>query len=99
MNVRKYKKPRAAAEAGSFMLSMDFYAHRDPGGNWHVQNAVMGHLGQHHVHSPAGFEKWRKTTSKKCLHLSDKVFKCSCGLGPGDCREYDGEVWHGEEYA
>ena len=37
---------------------MTFYCTREPDGTIHVQNAVTGFLGQHHVHTPEDFERW-----------------------------------------
>jgi hypothetical protein len=78
------------------MLSyrMRFYVHEDLDGNYHVQNFVGGYLGQHHVHSPASFESWRDGVEIEMLDPAP----CDCGLNPGDVREYDGRVWHNDEF-
>jgi len=76
---------------------MRFYVHEDPDGNYHVQNAVAGHLGQHHVHSKASFESWKGQIKKQDLEMLDSA-PCDCGLRPGDVREYDGRVWHNEKF-
>ena len=41
------------------MFEMTFYCSRQADGTIHIQNAAMGYLGQHHVHTPEDFEKWR----------------------------------------
>ena len=41
------------------MFEMTFYCAKQPDGTIHVQNAVKGYLGQHHVHTPEDFEKCR----------------------------------------
>jgi len=75
---------------------MKFYCQKQPDGTIHVQNAVMGHLGQHHVHTAAEFAAWRKGVGAKYLKLADAK-ACGCGLEPGQVREYDGKVWSGEK--
>jgi hypothetical protein len=37
---------------------MTFYCTREKDGTIHVQNAVMGMMGQHHVHTPEDFKSW-----------------------------------------
>ena len=76
---------------------MRFYVHRDPHGNYHVQNAVAGHLGQHHVHTKASFESWKGQIKDQDLEMLDPA-PCDCGLRPGDVREHDGRVWHNEKF-
>ena len=43
-------------------IEMHFYTTKTPDGSIHVQNAIMGHFGQHHVHSEEGFKRWVKDT-------------------------------------
>jgi hypothetical protein len=86
-------------------IKMHFYYHKDRQEKYessgrgridkqsliHVQNAVMGHLGQHHVHTPEEFEEWKKGISEDCLH-EGPVNDCDCGLEPGEARSHDGQV-------
>jgi len=74
---------------------MHIFATECPDGSVHVQNYVGAYRGQHHVHSKESFERWRKEAG-----VEVKVTKgnCDCGLKPGDCREYDGYVWHNEKW-
>lgn len=65
------------------MPTMSFYTSRDTDGNVHVQNAVAGMLGQHHVHSPEGFVRWRKPTDD----IRDAAGPCDCTLEPGQARD------------
>ncbi|MFA5152470.1 MAG: hypothetical protein WC554_07935 [Clostridia bacterium] len=76
---------------------MSFVAHKSTDGNIHVQNYVGAMSGQHHVHSPEGFEKWKRTIHLKDLTMEDE-HECFCGLKPGDVREYDGWVWKNEMF-
>jgi hypothetical protein len=78
------------------MIEMHFYIVKNPDGTYHVQNVVMGMLGQHHVHTEKGFKEWSKNIDKRFIHFMDGV--CNCGLKPGDVKEYDGKVWHNEKY-
>ena len=74
-------------------IDMRFFATECPDGTIHVQNIVAGYKGQHHVHSKESFERWRKG--------KDVVIEkgtCDCGLKAGDCREYDGHVWHSKKW-
>ena len=64
---------------------MTFYCTREPDGTVHVQNAVMGYLGQHHVHSPEDFERWKTGISKSHVVWLDAA-PCDCGLKPGEVR-------------
>ena len=45
-------------------------------------------VGQHHVHSPAGFERWRKDTDD--IHEIKGL--CDCGLAAGMVRDHTGRV-------
>jgi len=52
-------------------------------GSIHVQNAVMGMFGQHHVHDKKGFEEWKKGVNEEDIIYIDG--ECDCGLQIGDC--------------
>ena len=75
------------------MYEMTFYVTRTDDGLVHVQNAVGGMLGQHHVHDAAGYESWKKGAPDKSIGpVSDSSIKdnpapaCKCGLGAGEMR-------------
>ena len=57
------------------MTKMTFYANKDVDGNIHVQNALLGKLGQHHVHTP---EDLRSGRSREIEWLNANP--CDCGL-------------------
>lgn len=65
------------------MITMQFYVFTDSDGNVHVQNAVAGMLGQHHVHTPEDFERWRKDSDD----VREMGGSCGCGLQPGQVRD------------
>ena len=65
-------------------------------GSYHVQNAVAGLLGQHHVHTPESYHKWLKESDEICL-LDDGP--CDCGLIPGQVRNHNGKVWTNPKFA
>ena len=65
------------------MIRMIHYCQRQPDGSIHVQNAVMGHLGQHHVHTSDDFDRWTKDASGKIEWL-EGCQPCDCGLAPGE---------------
>jgi hypothetical protein len=77
-------------------VEMHFYVVRTPDGLYHIQNVVMGHLGQHHIHSEKSYKKWVKGIDKKFVHFREG--ECNCGLKPGDVKEYDGQVWHNPKW-
>ena len=80
-------------------ISMSFYVTKTSDGLLHVQNYVMGHKGQHHVHTEKGFKKWLNGLSEAerlSIHMNGS--ECQCGLGPGDVKEYDGRQWHKKEF-
>ena len=65
------------------MYTMTHYCTREKDGTIHVQNAVMGMMGQHHVHTPKDFKKWRKDNDTiKWLDCEP----CGCGLKAGEVR-------------
>jgi len=61
------------------MPTMTFYIHKDADGNIHVQNAVAGMLGQHHVHTPEDFKRWLRLGSD----IQEMDGLCDCGMKPG----------------
>jgi hypothetical protein len=78
------------------MVEMYFYVYKNPDGTIHVQNIVMGRLGQHHVHSEKSFEEWKKGIPEHLIHYMGT--SCNCGLRAGDVMEYDGRVWHNPKF-
>lgn len=78
-------------------MEMHFYVTKTKDGLYHVQNCIMGHLGQHHIHNEKSFKKWKKTIKKELLHVSEG--SCNCGLTKsGNVREYDGKEWHNDKF-
>lgn len=65
---------------------MKHYISKDKAGNIHIQNAVMGQFGQHHVHTPAQFRKWSAKIDKSALSEL-KGMLCDCGMKPGEMRD------------
>jgi len=78
------------------LISMSFYVSKDKNGNIHVQNAIMGHLGQHHVHTPKGFKKWAKDIDKEDIHNLDGL--CDCGLILGQVKDHEGNVSYNSDF-
>ena len=78
------------------MLEMNFYVVKTEEGIYHVQNAVMGMLGQHHVHTERGYNRWRKGVPVKNIHLS--AGECDCGLSPGTVRSHTGDVSYNPKF-
>ena len=70
------------------MHTMRFYVSKSPDGLYHVQNAVGGYLGQHHVHTKASFESWSKDMEN--IEMLDGP--CDCGLTAGQVRDHNGNV-------
>lgn len=70
------------------MVLMTFHTYRGADGSVHVQNAVMGALGQHHVHTPEEFETWRKPGDQIIEHNAI----CSCDLAVGQARDHTGKI-------
>jgi hypothetical protein len=66
------------------MLEMTFYVTREDDGTVHVQNTIGGLFGQHHVHTPEGFEEWRKPSDH--IEEMQNTKPCTCGLAPGEMR-------------
>lgn len=51
----------------------------------HVQNAVMGLFGQHHVHTKEQFDEWvrkNKIAEEDIIDLGSE--RCVCGLKAGE---------------
>lgn len=70
---------------------MTFYVHEQPDGTIHVQNMLAGMLGQHHVHTPEDYERWRNLDSfpvsdEDISRASQDTNPCTCGLAPGESR-------------
>lgn len=67
------------------MIRMHFYVSRCSDGLIHVQNVLMGHMGQHHVHDEAGFEEWKKkgNIDEEDVIPFDKA-ECKCGYKAGE---------------
>ena len=73
------------------MFTMTFYCTREADGTIHVQNAVGGMLGQHHVHMPEDFEAWRTGGRRKIEDAEIEWLRdtspCGCGLKPGEVKD------------
>lgn len=68
------------------MIEMTFYCTRERDGTIHVQNAVAGHLGQHHAHTQEQFEEWKRGIKpERIVWLT--ADPCRCGLKPNGCNE------------
>lgn len=78
-------------------IRMTYHVTITEDGFYHVQNVVMGHLGQHHVHTKKGYEFWLKNINNK-EDIKVSKGKCNCDLNAGDVREYDGHIWHKQEF-
>jgi hypothetical protein len=81
-----------------FVPHMDFYVVIDANSRYHVQNILMGHDGQHHVHTKESFAKWKKNVDSKDIHISKTKAQCDCGLMPGDVRDHEGHVSHNDRF-
>jgi len=74
------------------MIRMSHYVTITEDGSYHVQNAVMGMFGQHHVHTKKDFNDWvrkNKIAKEDIIYLNDCVdgHKCDCGLKPGESKD------------
>jgi len=73
------------------MYEMTFYCTREKDGTIHVQNVVMGMMGQHHVHTPEDFEVWRGDGKKRIpdsrIEWLENCKPCGCGLRAGEVRD------------
>ena len=76
-----------------FTVTMTFYVSKSPDGLYHVQNAVGGYLGQHHVHTKESYEAWSRDLDNIEV-LGDA--HCDCGLAAGQVRDHTGKVWSRE---
>lgn len=75
--------PAAPGRGRGRMIRMQFYISKDSAGNIHVQNAVMGYLGQHHVHTPKDFAAWKKSAKVAAKDCHQLKVACDCGLKSG----------------
>lgn len=75
------------------MLEMNFYCTREADGTIHVQNAVMGTMGQHHVHTAEDFERWKADIELGSIQwlTHEGLGPCECGLRAGETR--GGVAW------
>lgn len=74
------------------MPQMDFKVSRLPDGTYHVQDRVGAFLGQHHVHSKEGFDRWEKKRKSGEISI-EAAPNCDCGMGVGFVKECNGKVW------
>jgi hypothetical protein len=72
------------------MIEMHFYITKTRDGLYHIQNAISGVLGQHHVHTKTGYEKWKKEIPKERLHIEEG--KVCCDLKAGEVKDHRGNV-------
>jgi len=72
------------------MFEMHHYVTITKDGLYHVQNAVGGMFGQHHVHTKEGFEMWAKHVKGAFVHIVKGT--CDCGLQDGFVRDHTGNV-------
>ena len=66
--------------------TMKHYVSTDTDGNIHVQNAIMGMMGQHHVHTPADFKRWKRGVPKSAIETLTGCDHCDCGRKPGEVK-------------
>lgn len=79
------------------IVPMTFIVTITDDGLYHVQNVIMGQMGQHHVHTKESFQRWKKDIDSK--HLKVSQGECNCGLDrSGMVREYDGHEWFNERF-
>jgi hypothetical protein len=50
------------------------------------------------VHSEKGFNYWKKNGKIADADIKTGTGSCTCGLKPGDVREYDGQLWHNAKF-
>ena len=81
-----------------FSFTISFEVTETPDGLFHVQNWVGPFRGQHHVHTAKGLKNWMRKADINKKHLRIRKGECNCGLKPGDVREYDGQVWHNNDF-
>jgi hypothetical protein len=68
------------------MFRMTHYVTIETDGTYHVQNAIGGWLGQHHVHTKEDFERWAQNVSVDDITNLGEA-GCTCGLKPGEMKE------------
>lgn len=73
-------------------IRMRHYVTVTKDGLYHVQNAVMGHFGQHHVHTKRDFEAWvkkNKIAQEDIIMMEGCVNgnECNCGLKAGEVKD------------
>ena len=67
-------------------MDMTFYCTKESDGTIHVQNAVMGMMGQHHVHTQDDFDVWSKGSEDSIEWLTGDCDPCACGLKAGGAK-------------
>jgi hypothetical protein len=75
---------------------MKFYVYRNEDGTIHVQNVLMGHFGQHHVHNEDGFNKWKEGVLASAIEVMEGC--CNCDLKPSQVRNHTGKVWTNDKF-
>ena len=65
---------------------MIFYVSKDKKGNLHVQNMIGPYQGQHHVHTPEDFKRWKRLNRIPNDVISELDGTCECGLQAGGTR-------------
>ena len=65
---------------------MMFYCTKEADSTIHVQNAVMGMMGQHHVHTPADFDRWKIDADDDSIKWLNGTDSCDCGLNAGESK-------------
>lgn len=73
-------------------IRMRHYVTVTEDGLYHVQNAVMGYFGQHHVHTKKQFEVWvtKNKIAKEDIIMFDGCIdgkECNCGLKAGEVKD------------
>lgn len=81
--------------SGNF-FQMRFYVSINKDGTYHVQNAVAGNLGQHHVHTKDGFEKWKKDVDSDAIKMLNG--QCNCGLDIGYVKSHTGTITYNPDF-
>ena len=70
----------------STLFTMNFYVNPNTDGTYHIQNAVAGMLGQHHVHDEDGYREWLAGTNPDRVSILENAADCDCGLIVGEIR-------------
>ncbi|KKK66917.1 hypothetical protein LCGC14_2959270 [marine sediment metagenome] len=68
-------------QGDSMMATMKHYVFRNKDGSVHVQNAVGGMFGQHHIHDEVSFGRWRVQIADRSLEMMEG--DCDCCGKPG----------------